>query len=213
MRDAPRRRDDYRVEEWVAHGEAPEQVDRLARAQARGRFCVCAIHGVDEPDAPLRAGYKALGYRLMTSEALMVHSLQRIPRVKSPATVRRITTPELAERAAKAERARPIRAELMAADSPMRCYVALLAGEVVGRVRSIVVGDATWCSSMYVEAKHRRKGIGRSLLCQMLRDDRAAGATAAVLLASHVGAKLYAACGYDHIGTLLLFTPRRKQAK
>jgi hypothetical protein len=44
----------------------------------------------------------------------------------------------------------------------------------------------------------------------MLRDDRAAGASAGVLLASHTGAKLYPSVGYEQIGTLLLFTPRKR---
>jgi hypothetical protein len=43
----------------------------------------------------------------------------------------------------------------------------------------------------------------------MLRDDRAAGAKANVLLSSHAGAKLYPVVGYEHVATLLLFNPRR----
>lgn len=43
----------------------------------------------------------------------------------------------------------------------------------------------------------------------MLQDDHATGSTQAVLLASHTGAKLYPVVGYEQIGTLLLFTPRR----
>jgi len=44
----------------------------------------------------------------------------------------------------------------------------------------------------------------------MLRDDRGGGAETAVLLASHAGAKLYAAVGYGQIGTLLILTPRKR---
>jgi len=80
----------------------------------------------------------------------------------------------------------------------------------VGWVSSVVTGDTTWCANMFVKPKYRRRGIARSLMCRLLRDDRAAGAHMAVLLASHVGANLYMAVGYREIGTLMVFTPKRK---
>src|SRR4051812_46195472 len=61
VRDAPRKKStDYRREEWIAHGVEPAEVDRTARENTRGLFAVCALRRLDEPDAPLRAGYKAL---------------------------------------------------------------------------------------------------------------------------------------------------------
>ena len=68
----PRSRGDYRREEWIAHGVPPAEVDRLARARTRGGFAICAIRAVDEPEDPLRDGYKALGYRLGTTEPMMI---------------------------------------------------------------------------------------------------------------------------------------------
>ena len=35
---------------------------------SRGRFFICAIRGTDESDAPLRAAYKGMGYRLIGTE-------------------------------------------------------------------------------------------------------------------------------------------------
>src|SRR6185503_9569903 len=95
----------------------------------------------------------------------------------------------------------------LADGSPMRQYVARIGVHIVGWVRSIVVGDATWCSNMYVSENYRRRGIARAMLARMLRDDRAGGAKLAVLLSSHTGALLYPVVGYEKIGTLLLFTP------
>jgi predicted acetyltransferase len=94
----------------------------------------------------------------------------------------------------------------------MRQYVALDGDKPVGWVRSIVAGEATWVSNMHVVPAYRRRGIGRSLLVRMLRDDRANGSAASVLLSSHTGALLYPRVGYEQIGELLLFTPggRRK---
>ena len=210
MRDAPRKRGAYRNEEWVAHGVAPVEIDRIVRENTRGRFAICAICGVDESQEVLRTEFKALGYRLGTTEPLMIHDLSDLPRFDSPAQVERVTTPELATRLARATRSRPMRTEFLAPDSPLRQYVALINNEIVGWVSSIAVPKATWCSNMYVSPPFRRRGIARAILCQMLRDDRHSGAQMAVLLASHAGAKLYPAVGYRQIGTLLLFTPYKR---
>lgn len=210
LRDALRKRGDYRNEEWVAYNVAPEEMDRIARTNTRGRFALCAICGVDESQEPLREKFKALGYRLGRTEPLMVHTLLHLAHFDSPALIVRVTTVDIAERLAKVTRSRPLRAEYFEPESQFRQYVALVDDEIVGWVSSIVVKDATWCSNMYVNPEFRRRGIARSLLCQMLRDDYAGGAQMAVLLASHAGAKLYPVVGYKQIGTLFLYTPKKQ---
>ena len=221
VRDGPRKNaNDYRREEWVAHGVTPTEVDRIARLRTRGSFAVCAFHPINKDDAALRDGYKSLGYRLGCTEPVMVHDLVRVPRCASPAVIERVTTPAMAERVAKYARSRQLLPEhLTDLDrARVRQYVALIDGEIVGRVGSIVtpVSDAlsrvagTWCSNMHVVPEFRRRGIARAMLCRMLRDDRAGGAPVAVLTASHVGAKLYPVVGYRQIATLYLFTPRKR---
>ena len=215
LRDTERRSGRYRNEEWVSHGLEPERVHAAATGPppyARGGYTVCAIHASDEPDQPLRTGFKALDYRLIGSEPFMVHRLRRIPRVAAPATIRRVRTPQLAARLAKAARSRQILPENLGDDAPQRQYVALIDGAIVGWVGSIAVEDATWCQNMFVQREFRRRGIARAMLCRLLRDDRGAGAKLAVLLASHTGAKLYTTVGYRQIGTLLLFSPRKRPA-
>ena len=210
VRDAPRKRGTYRREEWIAHGVAPEEIDQVAREHTRGRFAVCAICGVDESDESLRTSFKALNYRLGSTEAVMVHELKRIPRFDTPAEIARVTTEDMAERLNKAAGARQILPEHLARDSQLRQYVALVDDKPVGWVRSIDVGHATWCSNMYVDPEFRRRGIGRALMCRMLRDDRAGGSKLAVLTASHTGAMLYPVVGYRQIGTLMLYTPKKR---
>ena len=213
LRDAERRRGNYRNEEWISHGLPPEQVHVAAAGapgRKRGGYTICALHAAYEPDQPLRSGFKTLDYRLIGSEPFMIHRLRRIPRVAAPATIRRVRTPALAGRLAKAARSRQILPANLGDDSPQRQYVALIDGAIVGWVGSIVVGDATWCQNLYVRPEFRRRGIARAMLCRLLRDDRAGGAALAVLLASHTGAKLYMTVGYRQIGTLLLFTPRKR---
>ncbi|MEX0744970.1 MAG: hypothetical protein WD118_05160, partial [Phycisphaeraceae bacterium] len=152
LRDAPRRHGSYRSEEWFAHATPPAQVDRVVRTHGRGRFAICAILPVDEQDDDLRAGYKALGYRLRTTEPIMAHSLRRIPRCDAPLKIERVATLALAQRLARAAGSRQILPEHVAAGAaaPIRAYVAMKADEPVGWVGSITVDDATWCSNMFV---------------------------------------------------------------
>jgi len=209
VRDAPRKRGEYRREEWIAHGVTPEEIDETARKHTRGRFAVCAIYDADESDQLLRTGFKALNYRLAGTEPIMVHQLKRIPRFEEPVEIVRVITADLADRVNKAARARQILPEHLGKDSPLRQYAALVADKPVGWVRSIDVEQATWCADMYVMPEFRRRGIARAMMAQMLRDDRTHGSKLAVLTASHTGAKLYPIVGYKEIGTLMLYTPKK----
>ena len=209
VRDTPRTRGDYRREEWIAHGVRPERIDETARKHTRGRYAVCAIHGVNESDQPLREGFKALNYRLGGTEPIMVHGLKRIPRFVASVEIARVTTTDLAERVNTAARSRQVLPEHLGKESPLRQYAALVDGNPVGWVRSIDVERATWCADMYVIPKFRRRGIARAMMAQMLRDDRTNGSKLAVLTASHAGAKLYPLVGYSQIGTLMLYTPKK----
>jgi GNAT superfamily N-acetyltransferase len=210
MRDAQRKNSrDYRKEEWIAHGVDAKVVDNTARKHTRGRFFVCAIIGLGEPDEPARTAYKSLGYRLLATEAFFVQPLKRIPRPPSPVPIERVVTPELAARLGKATRTRPIANELLSKNAPFRQYVALDGDKIVGRVRSVDSAGATWCAEMHVSESYRRRGIGRALLARMLRDDRACASKGSVLLASHSGALLYPHAGYERIGKVLMFAPAR----
>jgi GNAT superfamily N-acetyltransferase len=212
MRDAPRRNArDYRKEEWVAYGVEPADVDRTARQHTRGRYFICAVHGANESDQPLRTSYKQLGYRLLVTEPFFVHALKRIPRTPAAVALKQVRTRPLAEQFGKATRTRPIPPEHLGDDAPFRQYVALDDGKIVGWVRSVAAGDdARWVSDMYVRPSHRRRGIGTALLGKMLRHDRRLGAQRSVLLSSHTGALVYPRVGYEQVGGLLIFAPRKK---
>jgi GNAT superfamily N-acetyltransferase len=212
MRDAPRKNPrDYRKEEWIAHHVAPEEVDAVARRHTRGRFFACVMVDDGEHDEATRSAYRRLGYRLLATEGFFVQRLARIPKSQPPVSIERVRTPERATQLGKVTRTRPIADSLLGNDAPFRQYVALDGEDIVGRVRSVDAAGATWCADMYVSPSHRRRGIGRALLCRMLRDDRARSSKCSVLTASHTGALLYPRVGYERIGTLLMFAPRRTQ--
>jgi GNAT superfamily N-acetyltransferase len=209
VRDGPRKSGDYRGEEYIVHGVEAATVDALARKHTRGRFTVCALCANGEDGDALKADYKGIGYRLQGTEMMMVHALKRVPRFESPAKIERVITQAVADELAKAARVRMILPEHFSDDSPLRQYVAKIDNEIVGWVRSIHVDEMAWCSSMYVEPGYRRRGIGKALLARMLKEDRERGATSAVLLASHTGAKLYPVVGYEQIGVLYVLKPKR----
>ena len=133
-----------------------------------------------------------------------------MPRVATPLTVRRVDSVARADRLAKAARSRQILTEYLAKDAPLRCYVALKDDAPVGWVSSVVTGDTTWCANMFVKPKYRRRGIARSLMCRMLRDDPTAPAHLPLPLSRHVGPNLYPAVGYRTTRTLMRFTPNRQ---
>ena len=207
MRDAPRKDNRYRSEEWVAFDFPADETDRFVREHARGRYSISVICSQDDAQPPLRDRFKTLGYRLRTTEAFMVHPLEQTGESDSPAVIERVQTDEQARQLAKASRSRALPPENFLLTSPLRQYLARLEGEVVGWVQSITVGKSTWCSNMHVSLPFRRRGIARAMLNQMLRDDKAIGAQNSVLLATHAGSNLYPWVGYIQIGTLLSFMP------
>ena len=210
MRDAPRKNArDYRKEEWISYRRDAAEVDAIARRHARGRFFACTMLAEGEDDGPTRAAYKALGYRLMATEGFFVHRLARIPKPAGPARIERLCTAELAAQLGKLTRRRPLSDDMLGDDAPFRQFVALERERIVGWVRSVDAAGATWCADMQVQPSHRRRGIGRALLCGMLRDDRDRGSKCSVLTASHTGALLYPHVGYERIGTLFMYVPRR----
>jgi GNAT superfamily N-acetyltransferase len=212
MRDAPRKNPrNYRKEEWIAHDADPREMDAIVRRHTRGHFFACVVIAEGEPDEPTRTAYKALGYRLLATEGFFVQRLRRIPKPAPPVFIERVRTPDLATQFGKVTRTRPISSNLLGDDAPFRQYVALDGEDIVGRVRSVDAVGATWCADMYVNPSHRRRGIGQALLSRMLRDDRARGSKCSVLTASHTGALLYPRVGYERIGTLFMFAPRRER--
>src|SRR5262249_49849579 len=183
LRDAPRRGGDYPSVEVVASGIDPVELVQMAKEQVQGRFRLCYLLPSGESETIKRAAFKASGYRLMTTEELFIHRLTGMESAPPPFPIVRVTSEEDAARLNKANGKRLILPEpLQENPAPIRQYIAVDGEKPVGWVASVVVGHSTWCSTMYVAPEHRRKGIARSLLMRMLRDDRENGATANYLL-------------------------------
>ena len=187
----------------------PKKSIGLREGRRAGGILFARWPGRENRTSRSRSAYKSLGYRLLATEGFFVQRLKRIPKASSPVLIERVRTPAMAARLGKATRTRPVLDSLLGDDAPFRQYVALDRDEIVGRVRSVDAVGATWCADMHVTASHRRRGIGQALLCRMLRDDRANRSKCSVLTASHTGALLYPRVGYERIGTLFMFVPKR----
>ena len=60
-------------------------------------------------------------------------------------------------------------------------------------------------SSMFTDPDHRRKGIARNLLDQVVNEARAYGCGAVHITASDMGVKLYTAYGFRHNGNFMQY--------
>ena len=209
LRDAERKNaKDYRKEEWIAWNQPAEKVHETARRATRGRYFLCPVIGTDDLSEELKTAYKQLGYRLLSTEPLFVHDLKRIPKSTADLTIQLMRTEEHAIAYGKFSKTRPVPAEELTNDS-FRQYLAWHNDEIVGCVRSVETPFGNWCSSLFVTPTHRRRGIARSLLSQLLRDDRKREASRNVLLSTHTGALVYPSLGYQQIGTLFIFAPKK----
>jgi GNAT superfamily N-acetyltransferase len=201
----------YRKEEWVTFGVSPAKAHDIARRGTRGRYFICAMTAEGESKDEIKSKYKALGYRLLTTEPFFVHCLQRIPRFHAEIQIRLMRKSSQAAMFAEATRTRPASAEKLH-EPAFRQYLATNNQQLVGWVRSVETPQGCWCSNMFVQPAWRRRGLGKALLVRMLRDDRNRGATQSVLLSSHTGALLYPTVGYKKIGTLSIFVLNKKRA-
>lgn len=210
LRDAPRHRaNEYRDEEWCAYKTPAAVVDKLARAHTRGVYAICAFHPIDTTDEALRAEYKAQGYKLDGAESVMVHALKQIPSIKSPARIQRVLTTDQADAVNQIAPFPQILPKHLTDVAPIHLYAALIEGAVVGWVSSIQCQNGSWVSNLFVLPEYRRQKIASALLAQLMRDERKRGTPASVLTTSKAVVKLYTILGYQSVGTLLLFTPKR----
>lgn len=210
LRDRERKNaNEYRKEEWIAFDVAPNVVHLTAQQAARDRYFICPVIATNDSIESIKSEYKSLGYRLLATEPLFEQNLKRIPRAGSAASIQLLKNEIQANDFAVANRIRPEKPEVYSRDE-YRQYLAYVDNELVGWVRSIETEHGNWCSNLFVQPAFRRQGIAKSLLCQMLRDDRKRGASQNVLLSSKAGSLVYPRVGYAPLGTLLILAFRKE---
>ena len=211
MRDAARNSGDYRVEEIVILGIAPEEAVAAIRDYAPKKFAISVLLHPDQPEGQIKDAYKAHGFRLLRREPMMIlePTAQAVPQTNY--SLRRVLGQEDADAIARVTGHRAILPEdIHQGDAKLRLYAAFDDCRPVAWVRSVDSGPGIrWVSNMFVQEDHRRKGIARALMTHMLNEDHSFGAKWSVLLASQAGAQLYPHLGYRQIGLLQLFAPKK----
>ena len=206
MRDIPRTTGEYRNEEYVSHNVPCSEVVQIAEQNTRGRFSICIIRAANDLDSDIRREMKAHGYRLQVTEPMFAHALNDLTPLSCEYQIERIWTAEQLDLVNDAAGQKQMTLEQLTTGNPtIRMYMALDSGVPVGWVRSVTTRLGAWCQGMYVLQEYRRRGIAKALMTRMLMDDKNNGCPYNVLLASHVGARLYPVIGYECIGELLLY--------
>ncbi len=98
-------------------------------------------------DEELCTAYRQLGYRLLTTEPLFAHSLERIPRVRpsgesgSKYEIKQVRDTGLAERFATASGAKVLRPEHLEPGAPFRQYVAIEGEQLLAGCGVLLLGE------------------------------------------------------------------------
>jgi GNAT superfamily N-acetyltransferase len=205
----PRR--EPRRSEIVTFGKSPEVVVEIAREANIGKHFVSHMHTLDESANEIRSAYKSLGYRPMLSEEFFVHDMKNIPELDSKPAISRVVSLEDSDKIKRNRRNRkPIRdADLTAENPEHRLHAVIERNRAYGWVGSVPFGKDTWISDLFVREEYRGKGFGRALMSKVMQEDKKFGIERSVLLASGAGARLYPHMGYEHIGSLQLFCPKK----
>ncbi len=202
MQDAPGRKRGPRKIEVVARIPSPEDTVSQIRAVDLGWHFISYLHP-DSQLAEVKAEFKRLGYRAMSTEWLFVHDLDDIPQFHCDPPVRLIETAEqMAAIPQSVKQPRKFR-------EGVRRYAVWDDKEDIGWVTSIPYNGNAWTAALYVHGKFRRQGYGRALMSRLLQDDKNAGYANTVLLASSAGAQLYPLLGFRREATLQIFCPMR----
>lgn len=203
LQDGPGRKNP-RKSEVITSGIEPAEVVGRIRKIGLGWHFLCHIHADDAEFDAIRAAYKDLGYRAMSTEWVYIHRLQNIPLISSDPPVRLVETAEQAKAIPqRASQPRKFR-------EGSRLYAVWDDTTDYGWVESVPFGEDAWVSGLYVFSDARGRGFGRALMSKLLQDDKAHGVRTSVLVASSDGARLYPHLGYEKIATLQVFCPMER---
>ena len=206
LTDKPGKREP-RLSEAIACGLTPsETLEELKTIQVP-RLALCYVQESPKRDKATEAEVRAVVGKVFRNEPFFFRYLHEPMAPVDGHKILRVTDADLAERTAKAQRARPL-THLTTDDAPVRMYVCLKGKNVVGWVISVRSDDeSTWVSNLHVREEFRRQGIGRALMSAMMEDDVRFGLRWSVLLSSQAGANLYPLVGYQQIGLLQIYMP------
>jgi GNAT superfamily N-acetyltransferase len=201
MQDSPDRKKARKREVISISGDPARTVERLKEANIGWHF-ICEIHSPDVDFEAIRAEYKELGYRAVSTEWLFIHSLRDLPTKPDSDLVVKIDSQEIMETIPQTA---AHKRQLMPGTTKFAIHDGL---SDTGWVTHVPVGSSHWVSSLWVRPENRGNGLGRALMSALLHHAKEQGDEASVLLATSDGARLYPKVGYEQIAVLQMFCPK-----
>lgn len=192
-------------DEALAQGCAPQAVLKALHARRPAKEHYITVLD-DEPD--LRGRYEQAGYVCTVTEFLMVLDLAHLP-VETPSHTVGIAGPGDIERlnASDPEPRTWVWPQTIAHPG-VRHYFIWHDDRVLARVFNWRCDARTsYVSHLFTDPQHRRRGLGRALMLQLLRDCAVQGDRWSVLVSSEEGYPLYRNLGYETLGRIFIFEP------
>lgn len=178
---------------------------RLARQWTRNAPHYLGV--LHEFGDPVVAEVAAAGYALSVIETLMLRPTLPLTPAPLPEgmTLQQVTTLQQADWYNQLQKRAAIApAELE--ETRLRYYLVYQGMVPVARGRLVLLDEGVFClDGIHTLATHRRRGIARAMVTQMIVDAAAAGHVAGVLSSSDMGYALYQQLGYQNILQLTIF--------
>lgn len=194
-----------RDHELFVYGTPVEELIRLAHGFTRGTGHYLAL--AHPPGDGVGDGLLAAQYRVAAQEMLMVRPPHSItPSFLPPEmSLQRVTTVAQVERYNRLQgRTAIFPVEL---EEPRLRYYLVYQGVVpVARGRLVLLDQGIFClDGIHTASTHRRRGIARGMVTQMILDAAAANHPRGVLSSSDMGYPLYQQLGYQNICPITIF--------
>lgn len=203
MQDTPPRKNSRKIEVISTGGDPAQTVSRVQELNLGWHF-LCEIYPDPSDFAQVRAEYKTLGYRAVSTEWMFVHSLHQLPDRHRGIPVETVRTPEelasIPQLASHKRHLQPGNTKFVIHDSTTD----------KGWVTHVPFGADHWVSALWVREGYRNQGLGRALMTELLHFAKERGDEHSVLLASSDGARLYPKLGYQQIAELQMFCPAKR---
>jgi ribosomal protein S18 acetylase RimI-like enzyme len=184
------------TDDFFIHGRPPAEVLTVVRAYSPVPHHYLLV--VDEgPD--MLAAYEAGGYRLAFPEYLMARSLEGLPALDTRHTVRLVQEADEAARVNDGDaEVEPWVRPVNLGDPALRHYYVEVAGVTAARARTWQHSPGCgYVTHVFTHPEHRRRGLGRAVMLQLLHDSAVLGEATSVLVASDEGALLYDGLSYE----------------
>lgn len=201
-KDGPGRKDLRKIEVLSPNLGAKACVEQI-HDLALGWHFVCEISPMDVDLARVKADYKSLGYRAMSTESMMVHDLKEIPEFTSDPAPRLVREKDFKAIKQVASHARM-------AENGTEKFCIWDESRDYGWVTNVPIGKAAWIGDLYVFDDVRGRGYGKALMSTILGAQKDQGFEQSVLLASSAGMNVYPKLRFTKIGTLQLFCPVKR---